>query len=380
MSVWDQLVGQGRIVDQLRTIVADDGAPGSMTHAWLFTGPPGSGRSVAAKAFAAALQCPDRGCGECESCAMARAGTHPDIVVLNTQGLSIGTDMAREYVRTSALHPAHGRWQILIIEDADRLTEQAANAMLKAIEEPPARTVWMLCAPSAEDVIVTIRSRCRTVGLRTPPAEDISELLQQRDGVDPGTAAQAANAASGHIGRARALATRQDVRERRREVLSLPGRLTSLGACLQAAADLTQTAKDNSDDVAESRESSELEQLREGWGVQDRGRRPSGYAGALSALQKDQKRRRTRLQRDAIDHVLLDMMSLLRDVLTLQLGASVEPVNADFADEIDRLARLGTAEATLGRIDAIMQCRRALDSNAAVQLALERLMIAIATD
>lgn len=374
MSIWDQLVGQAPVVDVLTEAIQST----SMTHAWLFTGPPGSGRSVAAKAFAAALQCPDHGCGVCESCTIAQAGSHPDIGVLNTQGLSIGVDTAREYVRRAALHPARGRWQILIIEDADRLTEQAGNALLKSLEEPPARTVWMLCAPSAEDVIVTIRSRCRTVGLRTPSTDAVADLLVSRDGVDRQTARHSAAAASGHIGRARALATDEDVRARRREVLMLPGRLTDLGACVNAASTVAETAKNGAQDTAQAMESHELDELRQAWGVQDRGRRPAGYAGARSELEKEHKRRRTRLQRDAIDYVLLDLMSFWRDVLMIQLGSTdVELINADAAEEIDRLARLGTRESTLGTIDAIVQCRQALASNAAVQLALERLMIAM---
>ncbi len=177
-SVWSDLVGQEPVVEILKDAVASAGGDGrSMTHAWLFTGPPGSGRSNAASAFAAALQCEQGGCGECHSCATARAGSHPDITVIRTDGLSIGTDVAREYVRKSALRPALGRWQVLIVEDADRLTDQAANALLKAIEEPSKHTIWMLCAPAVEDVIITIRSRCRPVLLRTPSAEAIAGLL-----------------------------------------------------------------------------------------------------------------------------------------------------------------------------------------------------------
>ena len=194
-----------------------------MTHAWLFTGPPGSGRSNAASAFAAALQCEQGGCGECHSCTTAHAGSHPDITIIRTDGLSIGTDVAREYVRKSALRPALGRWQVLIVEDADRLTDQAANALLKAIEEPSKHTIWMLCAPAVEDVIITIRSRCRPVLLRTPSATAIAGLLVERDGIEPALASAAAAASQGHIGRARGLARDPAARERRRAILALPG-------------------------------------------------------------------------------------------------------------------------------------------------------------
>ena len=195
MTVWADLVGQEPVVETLQAAVASaDGTGRSMTHAWLFTGPPGSGRSNAASAFAAALQCEQGGCGECHSCTTARAGSHPDITIIRTDGLSIGTDVAREYVRKSALRPALGRWQVLIVEDADRLTDQAANALLKAIEEPSPHTIWMLCAPAVEDVIITIRSRCRPVLLRTPSATAIAGLLVERDGIEPSLATAAAAA------------------------------------------------------------------------------------------------------------------------------------------------------------------------------------------
>ncbi|WP_313409448.1 DNA polymerase III subunit delta', partial [Aeromicrobium sp.] len=215
--VWDELVGQDDVVATLGAAVA-----GQMTHAWLFTGPPGSGRSNAAIAFATALQCEQGGCTTCRSCVTAAAGSHPDIAVINTDGLSIGVDAARDAVRRSALHPSLGRHQILVVEDADRLTDQAANALLKSIEEPAPGTVWLLCAPAVEDVIMTIRSRCRPVLLRTPPTEAIARLLHERDGIEPQVAHKAAAASQGHIGRARGLARDPEARRRRAEILALP--------------------------------------------------------------------------------------------------------------------------------------------------------------
>ena len=383
MKVWEELVGQEPVVEILKSAVEGAASQlrreggGSMTHAWLFTGPPGSGRSNAASAFAAALQCPDGGCGECHSCTTAHAGSHPDITVIRTEGLTIGTDTAREYVRKASLSPSLGRWQVLIVEDADRLTDQAANALLKAIEEPPPRTVWMLCAPAVEDVMITIRSRARAVLLRTPPAASIATLLVERDGIPAEIAAAAAAASQGHIGRAKALATRQDVRDRRRTILGLPQSLRDIGDCLAAAAAINEAAKAHSEGVADDADTRELEDLRTAYGVEDRGRRPAGYAGALSALEKDQKRRRTRLMRDSIDAVLLDLMSLYRDVLAVQQAPGVDLINADFAEGIGEMARLGTAESTLLRIDAILECRQALADNAAPLLALERMMIGL---
>ena len=383
MSVWDDLVGQEPVVETLQRAVTGAqgqlaGHPGSsMTHAWLFTGPPGSGRSNAAKAFAAALQCEQGGCGECHSCVTARAKTHPDILVINTSGLSIGTDAAKNYVRRASLHPSLGRWQVMIVEDADRLTDQAANALLKAIEEPPPRTVWILCAPSVEDVITTIRSRARSVLLRTPPAAAIAQLLQQRDGIAEDVALPAAKAAQGHIGRARALATNEAVRERRRRILSLPMRLNDLGEALAAAAELNEAAEAHMTGIAEDADAKELQDLRMGWGVEERGKRPAGYAGALSSMEKDQKRRRSRLSRDSIDSALIELLSFYRDVLLAQSAPETEPINADMAQDIADMARLGTAESTMRHIDVIVECRESMAWNAASLLALERMMIGL---
>lgn len=374
MTVWAELVGQEPVVDTLQGVVAD---PRGATHAWLFTGPPGSGRSTAALAFAAAMQCDTGGCGTCESCRMATAGSHPDIRTIRTDGLSIGVDLARDAVRRAALHPAVGRWQVLVVEDADRLTDQAANALLKSLEEPSPQTVWMLCAPAAEDVIVTIRSRCRSVVLRTPPATAIAELLVRRDGIEPELASAVAAASQGHIGRARGLARDPEARERRRQILSIPQRVAHLGDALVAAqqVDTEATARAAAfSDVADARE---LDDIKASWGVEDRGKRPAGYAGALSSLTKEQERRRKRLARDAIDGVLLDLLAFCRDVAALQLGAASAThglVNADVAESVVGQADVWTVEETMAAIDAIVECRLALEANAAPLLALERLM------
>ncbi|WP_332662166.1 DNA polymerase III subunit delta' [Aeromicrobium sp.] len=378
MTVWDDLVGQEPVVETLQAAVASAGGDGrSMTHAWLFTGPPGSGRSNAARAFAAALQCELGGCGECHSCTTARAGSHPDITLITTDGLSIGVKDIRQYVRSSALRPALGRWQILIIEDADRLTDEACNALLKAIEEPSRQTVWMLCAPAVDDVSVTIRSRARSVLLRTPSTEAITGLLVSRDGVEPELAHAVAAASQGHIGRARGLARDPGARERRRAILSIPVALHDLGDCLRAAHQVNEEATARAKDFCDPADERELDDLRSTWGVEERGRRPPGYAGALSALQKDQDRRRKRMARDSIDGVLLDLLSFCRDVLAVQCATGVDLVNADVADDITEMARVWTPESTIHTIDAIVECRTALTANAAPLLALERMMMGL---
>jgi DNA polymerase-3 subunit delta' len=212
-SVWDTLVGQRRAVDALRAAASGHG----MSQAFLFTGPPGSGRSNAAVAFAAALECEQQppGCGTCHSCHTVLAGSHADVTVVRTDKLSIGVDEVRDLVRRSALAPVGRRWQVMIVEDADRLTDQAANALLKTIEEPTDRTVWILCAPTVEDLLPTIRSRCRLVSLSTPSPEDVADFLTRIDGVEPALASYCARASQGHIGRARALARDEGARNRR---------------------------------------------------------------------------------------------------------------------------------------------------------------------
>jgi DNA polymerase-3 subunit delta' len=377
-GVWADLVGQEPVVETLRAAVASAGGDGrSMTHAWLFTGPPGSGRSNAALAFAAGLQCELGGCGECHSCTTARAGSHPDITVITTEGLTIGVDGIREYVRASSLRPALGRWQVLIVEDADRLTDQAAAALLKAIEEPSRHTVWMLCAPAADDVMITLRSRSRSVVLRTPGTAAIARLLVDRDGIEPAMAQAVAAASQGHIGRARGLARDAGARERRRMILSIPLSIRGLGDCMSAAQRISDEATARSADFCDTADQRELSDLRQAWGVEERGRRPAGYAGAASALEKDQKRRRTRMTRDAIDGVLLDLLSYCRDVLATQCATGVALVNADVADDIAEVARMWTPESTIGAIDAIVECRLALTANAAPLLALERMMMGL---
>ena len=375
-GVWAELIGQERVVATLRRAVA--GGRHAMTHAWLVTGPPGSGRSNAARAFAAALQCPDGGCGRCRECTTALSGAHPDVTLVRTERLSIGVDEVRDLVRRAAMAPTLGRCQVLIVEDADRVTERGADALLKAIEEPAARTVWLLCAPSADDVIVTIRSRCRRVELSTPSAEAIAELLQRRDQIDPATAAFAARVSQGHVGRARALARNPAAREQRARVLAIPQRLNSLGECLAAAAAVVQSATDEAARLTSELDSRERAELSEALGMTTKGARPRNAQAALGALEDEQKLRAKRMQRDALDRVLTELTSYYRDVLVLQTGAGNELINSEFAEPIADLAGRITPAATVQRLDALLACRTALETNVAPLLAMESLMLALA--
>ena len=373
MTVWDGLVGQRPVVQQLQRAVAGD-----MTHAWLFTGPPGSGRSNTAIAFAAALQCEQGGCGECASCHQVSVGSHADVSVTRTEKLSIGVDEVRELVRSSALSPVGRRWQVMVVEDADRLTDQAANALLKAIEEPTERTVWLLCAPTVEDVLPTIRSRTRLVVLSTPSVADVTEFLVRSEGLPVETASYAARASQGHIGRARALARDEDTRRRRREVVAIPGRLTSLGACIAAAADLTEVAKEEADSLTTVHDQREKDDLDRAYGVVERGRRPREYSPALRDLEKSQKTRAKRRHLDVIDRGLMDLVSVYRDVLALQLGTSAELVNEELRGDVVALANASTAEDNLRRIEAVFEAReQMLEFNVPPLLALESMMVAL---
>ncbi len=378
MSVWDGLVGQARVVDVLREAATASASGRGLGHAWLFTGPPGSGRSNAAVAFAAALQCPDAGCGHCHACHTALVGSHADVNVIRTQKLSIGVDEVRDLVRRSALAPNGRRWQILVVEDADRLTERACNALLKAIEEPTDRTVWMLCAPTVEDVLPTIRSRCRLVTLATPSAAEVARFLERTLEVDPALAAYAARASQGHIGRARALARDEPTRQRRREVVSHAATLTSLGACMRAATSLATTAKEEADAQTSDLDAREKADLDSAYGVVERGRRPREYGPALAELDKSQKTRAKRRVLDVVDRGLMDLASVYRDAIAVALGAPGELVNAEIRADVDEVVRTSTPELNLRRIDAIFTAReQMLEFNVPVALALEAMMVSL---
>ncbi|MDX6317583.1 MAG: polymerase subunit delta [Nocardioidaceae bacterium] len=383
MTVWRDLVGQSELVRQLEDAVrgAERARQGeqtsSMTHAWLFTGPPGSGRSNAARAFAAALLCERGGCGECLSCRTALSGAHADVTMVVTEQTVITVGVARETVRQAALSPAGSRWQVMIVEDADRLHERAADALLKSIEEPPPRTVWLLCAPTVEDVAPTIRSRCRPLVLRTPPIADVAAHLVERDGVSESVAIFAARASQGHIGRARALALDETARNRRREVMRVPAQLSDLGSCMTAAANLVDAAAEDAQPRSRSLDDREAADLDLAYGAGTRGVKPTGLAAAHKELDRNQKQRARRFVRDSIDRSLLDLASFYRDVVALQLGSTSDLINEELRQEVATMAQETTGEMSVRRLDAIFAARVALEGEVAPVLALESLMISL---
>jgi DNA polymerase-3 subunit delta' len=378
MTVWRDVIGQDSAVATLHRAATD---PAAMTHAWLLTGPPGSGRSVAARAFAAALQCPEGGCGECRECRTAADGSHADVDVIATEGLSIKVALVRDLVQLAALRPSVGRWRIIIIEDADRLTafsDAPANALLKALEEPTPRTVWILCAPSVEDVIITLRSRSRHVRLRTPPAEAVAELLQRRDGIDGPMAMYAARAAQSHVGLARRLARDEGARIRRRDVIALAGKIRGVGHAIDAAADLAKIADEESGAASTERDAAERQRLMEVLGADPAARtQPPHIRSQVAALEKEQKARATRQARDVLDRSLLDLLSIYRDALVLHTGAPIGLVNEDSMASVQQLAHAMSPEQLLQAIDAIGVARERIGLNVNPLLALEAMALSL---
>jgi len=379
LSVFDKLIDQEHVISVLREAVsaASDLTNQSqeMTHAWLFTGPPGSGRSNAALAFAAALVCKSGGCNNCTDCTTALSGSHADVELVKTEGLSIKIDEVRDLITRASWSPAVGNYRVVVIEDADRLTESAANALLKAIEEPGLRTVWLLCAPSATDVLPTIRSRTRSLVLRTPSVSAVAALLEQEK-ISTTMANFAARASQGHIGRARHLANSEDARNRRQAILKISLLITDVASAFKAAQVLVDAAKAEAEEDAEKRDEAELTSLKEAWGQQG-SKLTQGGAKIVKDLEKEQKSRTTRMVRDYLDRALLDIATLYRDILLIQSDALDSIINTDLVSEITKIANSTTPEATLAKLEAIMSSRTNLAHNAAPLLTIEALMVSL---
>jgi len=394
-GVFTRLVGQNAVVSELVAAAAaargdaahDAAATGSMTHAWLITGPPGSGRSVAALCFAAALQCTSEGvpgCGQCRACTTAMAGTHADVRRVIPEGLSIGVDEMRAIVAAASRRPGTGRWQIVVIEDSDRLTEAAANALLKVVEEPPPSTVFLLCAPTVdpEDIAVTLRSRCRHIALRTPSADDIAGVLVERDGLDDGEARWAASVSGGHVGRARRLATDPEARTRRAQALGLARDAVTPSRAYAAVEELLAAAEAEAAAYAAGRDEAETEELRVALGAGGTGKGTAGAlrgsAGALKDLAERQKSRRTRARRDAVDRALIDLAGYFRDALMVAGGADgVTPSHPDMTDKVAALAAHASRDGLLRCLEAVLACREALAANVKPKFALDAMVATV---
>ncbi|ART67833.1 DNA polymerase III subunit delta' [Mycobacterium dioxanotrophicus] len=394
-GVFSRLVGQDAVEQELVAAAAaargdsahNGTATGSMTHAWLITGPPGSGRSVAALCFAAALQCTSDGtpgCGQCRACTTTMAGTHADVRRIIPEGLSIAVREMRDIVQIASRRPGTGRWQIVVIEDADRLTEGAANALLKVVEEPPPSTVFLLCAPSVdpEDIAITLRSRCRHVALTTPGADAIADVLMSGDGLPEEDARWAASVSGGHVGRARRLATDPEARERRKRALGLARDAATPARAYAAAEEMVAVAEAEALALTAGRNETEAEELKTALGAGGTGKGTAGTmrgaAGALKELEKRQKSRQTRASRDALDRALIDLATYFRDALLVSSGATGVTANhPDMADKVAAMAAHASPDRLLRCIEAVLECREALAVNVKPKFAVDAMVATV---
>ena len=362
---------------------AGSGGSSAMTHAWLFTGPPGSGRSNAAVAFAAALECTNPhiiGCGTCEQCRKVQRGAHTDVVHITPRELTIGVETMRtEVVTPAAMLPTVGKWRIVILDNADRLTDAAANTLLKTVEEPPAHTVIMLCAPSTdpEDIIPTLLSRSRHLYIPQPSIDDIVAILTRTDNATEANARRAAMASGNHIGRARHLLHHQESQTRRTNILNLAELIFHGSQAFQAVTSLVKTATDEAKNSLAETNEQELEKLRTalGMGAKGRGAHKAlrGSAGQIKELEKLQKRRETRAIRDALDTQLVDLIGIYRDALMIATHAQVSPIHPDMQGLAGELSTIGEPN-LLACIEAISHCRDDITHNVRAETAMDAMV------
>ncbi|WP_431071274.1 DNA polymerase III subunit delta' [Microbacterium phyllosphaerae] len=369
---WADVWGQDAAVETLRNAASD---PTALSHAWLITGPPGSGRSTLAHAFAAALVAdhPD------DEAAMRQvlAGTHPDVTALRTDKVIITIAEARALVERSYFAPSAGRYRVIVVEDADRMVERTSNVLLKALEEPPEQTVWILCAPSEADLLPTIRSRVRSLRLREPDVADVARLITLRTGVGETVAEQAARHAQRHIGMAQRLATDDAARRRRDETLRSVLGVRGVSDAVEVAGRIIQAANDDAKALTAERDAAERASLLRTVGIAEGQAVPPALRSQISALEDDQKKRATRSLRDGIDRVLTDLQSLFRDVVMLQFGRDGELINRELREELAALAAAWPETRTLVVLDHLADTRQSLERNVAPLLALESLLVTV---
>lgn len=387
MTVWDSLIGQPRAIADLqraaaagRAVLADEPG-GGPAHSWLITGPPGSGRSIAAKCLAAALQCtgPEPGCGECSGCHTTMIGSHPDVKVLATELVQIKIDDIRDLVAVAQQKPTLGRWRVIVVEDADRMVERTSNVLLKSLEEPPPRTIWILCTPTPGDLLITIRSRCRHLQLATPPAAAVAQLVASSEGVSYEDALVAAQVSQSHVGVARALAREPELRRDRTQMFMSLLRVGSVGEAVVAAGKLVDSAKAAGTEQAERRDTAEKAALMTALGIEEGKRVPPALRSQLRQLEEDQKRRARRSQADSLDRALIDLLSFFRDVTVVQAGAAsaTDLINVDLIEEVNRWATSTTPADTLARTSAIDLARERLRGPVAPLLLIEALAVSL---
>ena len=381
MSVWDSLVGQKPVIDMLSRIAQGD--PSQITQSWLICGPPGSGRSNMARAFAAALESPDHGMSAepTRVTQQVLAGTHPDVTVLTTNKVTIGIDQVREIITTSEQMPATAPWRIIIIEDVDRMLERTTNVLLKEIEEPAEHCIWLLCAPSAQDVLPTIRSRTRIVNLAVPSTQAVAGFLTSTTNVEPKVAQRAARLAEGHIGIAKLYATDERVVSDRDELVVGVLNLARASDAVLLAGNLIDNAKAQAEADANRITAGQEAEFRRINGLAPSDRIPPKLRGAFNQIAKkdDVKRLVTRRTRDVLDRALNSIASIYRDVAVLQNNAedSVGLINLENRSSITELSvRLNRAGAVT-RLDEVAHARKRLAGNGNPLLVFESLFCAL---
>lgn len=381
MSVWDSLVGQKPVIDMLSRIAQGD--PSQITQSWLICGPPGSGRSNMARAFAAALESPDHGMSAepTRVTQQVLAGTHPDVTVLTTNKVTIGIDQVREIITTSEQMPATAPWRIIIIEDVDRMLERTTNVLLKEIEEPAEHCIWLLCAPSAQDVLPTIRSRTRIVNLAVPSTQAVAGFLTSTTNVEPKVAQRAARLAEGHIGIAKLYATDERVMSDRDELVVGVLNLARASDAVLLAGNLIDNAKAQAEADANRITAGQEAEFRRINGLAPSDRIPPKLRGAFNQIAKkdDVKRLVTRRTRDVLDRALNSIASIYRDVAVLQNNAedSVGLINLEDRSSITELSvRLNRAGAVT-RLDEVAHARKRLAGNGNPLLVFESLFCAL---
>lgn len=381
MSVWDSLVGQKPVIDMLSRIAQGD--PSQITQSWLICGPPGSGRSNMARAFAAALESPDHGMSAepTRVTQQVLAGTHPDVTVLTTNKVTIGIDQVREIITTSEQMPATAPWRIIIIEDVDRMLERTTNVLLKEIEEPAEHCIWLLCAPSAQDVLPTIRSRTRIVNLAVPSTQAVAGFLTSTTNVEPKVAQRAARLAEGHIGIAKLYATDERVMSDRDELVVGVLNLACASDAVLLAGNLIDNAKAQAEADANRITAGQEAEFRRINGLAPSDRIPPKLRGAFNQIAKkdDVKRLVTRRTRDVLDRALNSIASIYRDVAVLQNNAedSVGLINLENRSSITELSvRLNRAGAVT-RLDEVAHARKRLAGNGNPLLVFESLFCAL---
>ena len=381
MSVWESIIGQKPVCDMLSAIATGDSS--KLAQSWLICGPPGSGRSNLARAFAAALESPDHGL-DAEPTRVTRqvlAGTHPDVSILATDKVTIGIDEVRELITVSEQMPSTAPWRIIIIEDVDRMLERTTNVLLKEIEEPAEHCIWLLCAPSAQDVLPTIRSRTRIVNLAVPQPDVVAQWLERSNGIEASVAEQAARLAEGHIGIAKLYATDERVRSERDELVAGVLNLQRASDAVLLADRLNADAKSQAEHDVERVAAREQADFRRINGLGESDRIPPKLRGAYNAIaKKDEiKRKATRRSRDVLDRALNSIASVYRDVAVLQNNAeeSVGIINREHRAAIAELAAGMSRQGAVARLDHVAVARKRLNGNGNPLLVFEALFCAL---